>query len=100
MICDPCKNKQCDKCPTMAWDDPKKPKTGLSEENNKIQRSGLCPCQHRGFEKALSEEELHAQIHKSRNDIIAVGIVPPPCPYPECNEKEATSEQLGGPREA
>lgn len=47
MICNPCKDQDHEQCPTKAWEDPNKPKTGLGEENNYIQRTGLCPCHHR-----------------------------------------------------
>lgn len=52
MICEPCKRQKHEDCPSMPKPyDPKKPTvvhpTGLSEENNRIQRSGLCPCHHR-----------------------------------------------------
>ena len=52
MICKPCRDKNHGGCPSMPKPyDPKKPTavhpTGLSEEGNKIQASGLCPCQHR-----------------------------------------------------
>lgn len=94
-MCDPCKKQNHKDCPNMHADDPKKPPTGLSAENNVIQRSGLCPCQHR-VPQEIDEAAMYAQIHKSRSDMISVGIVPPPCPCPDCNvAKEAISEQVG-----
>lgn len=46
MICDPCKAQNHMECPTQSWGNSQHP-TGLSEENNRIQLSGLCPCHHR-----------------------------------------------------
>lgn len=52
MICAPCKKGDHGECPAMPKPyDQDKPTvvhpTGLSEQGNRIQRSGVCPCQHR-----------------------------------------------------
>lgn len=52
MICPPCKEGNHSGCPSMPkpYDRDKSTvvhPTGLSEKSNKVQRSGLCPCQHK-----------------------------------------------------
>lgn len=64
MICEPCRDKRHQECPSLIHyheyvipvaDEKRpglttkmtRPPTGLSKENEVVQRSGLCPCQHK-----------------------------------------------------
>lgn len=56
MICNPCKMGNHADCPNMGenWrtDMTQAHGTGLSPEADKVQRSGLCPCQHKTSAKS------------------------------------------------
>lgn len=74
MICEPCKNSYHEGCPSHAAEDPKKPPTGLSVENNIIQRSGLCGCQHRASVVIAEAPGLAEAIHETNIRLVAAGL--------------------------
>ena len=85
MICEPCRNKRHEECPSnLAALGDKKP-TGVNEENERIQRSGLCPCQHK-VPVVEEDSDFHEAIHHANALMRATGITPLKCPYPECDE--------------
>ena len=76
MICEPCKAQDHSSCPSQKpFDDPK---TGLSTEGDKIQRSGLCPCQHKVKAKPVLTDigtEFVAQIDAAGEALDALATV-------------------------
>lgn len=47
MICQPCRNRKHEECPSKVAQDPDKPSMALSPEGERVQLTGLCPCHHR-----------------------------------------------------
>jgi hypothetical protein len=47
MICNPCRDAKHEECPSKIAQDPSKPTMALSPEGERVQLTGLCPCQHK-----------------------------------------------------
>lgn len=75
MICQPCRDKKHEECPSKAAQDSNKPPMALSPEGERIQLTGLCPCQHRVSESL----DFHEEIHRAQMKMLAAGILPPIC---------------------